>query len=222
MSTTQPAGPFVCCLALVAGTFGCQILLPNRVESTQLDPGVKVLLTPIEDRDPQKDAYFAANFRDMLEFHLAAQGVAAGRFDPPAAVPAAPAPRDRGKDPTSELLPKELKKAAGEERAVLDAGDRPVSGMRPLSLVERAEAIQKAGAKYMISGSVSRMESGTLLDIEENYVIFFRLFDHTGKDVAAFSYAARGDSLRDARKLRETCVQLAIAIRERVRGKAAK
>ncbi len=124
-------------------------------------------------------------------------------------------PRDY--DATYDLLPRRLRGIAGETRAP----ERIVKpDARRLSAQEIERISGKSDLDYFIQGAIGRTETGLLLEVEENTLVFLEIFDPQGRRVGAVNFVIDDDTLKRATFLQEISQEIAKKFHAQIHGGA--
>lgn len=192
----------------------------------------------IENRDARFSPFLIKNFSDMLQFHLIDLGFQFIEIDSevlqrevsgskqaeftPEKEPAKSAVINENNipvqnaidkaDPAADLLPKNLKSIAGENNEKSETGK--TSQEKILSSEQIRKLAEKINFNFFIQGAIGNNESGTLLESDENSLIFLKIYNSEGKLVNAVNFTVNGRNIAEAPFLRDVC--------SRISGKLAK
>lgn len=110
------------------------------------------------------------------------------------------------RDDTRDMLPEELKYIAGEQ------APRELRTGPEERLLKQRE-IEAIGAKgefdYYVQGAIGRMETGYLLELEENTLIFLEIYNKEGRKVGAINFTVDNRTLQQADFLRDVAERIA-------------
>lgn len=118
-------------------------------------------------------------------------------------------------DATYDLLPRRLRDIAGETRA-------PERVVQPDARRLSAEEIQRISGSsqldYFIQGAIGRTETGLLLEVEENTLVFLEIFDPQGRRVGAVNFVIDNETLKRASFLQEISQEIAKKFHAQIHG----
>ncbi|MBX7086648.1 MAG: lipoprotein [Leptospirales bacterium] len=175
----------------------------------------RVSLGMIQTRDSRSDPYSARNLQDMLAFEMANRGYLATRARHPAKTEQTPGPASTPPakpDETTDLFPEKMRNLAGETRPQNGYG-RADDLLDP---TEIRQVMNQDGSNYFLQGAISRTESGNLLEMEENFMIFLEVYNQTGERTGMITFTVGGNSLQSAPFLKAVCARIAKAFDDQV------
>lgn len=190
-----------------------------------------ILIGHIENRDLRFNPYDHKNFADMLSFELIRAGYTVSSLDfnarmtrqdksptddathPPEDYPLLPAQETyidskflKESDPAGDMLPRAFRNLAGEARQLPST---PVAEPKRLLPEEIRKYIAGSNAQFFFQGSIGRSESGMLLELSEDTLIFLEIHNQNGSKIAAMNVVLENRSLKRAELLRKTAIQIA-------------
>ena len=176
----------------------------------------------IESRDLRFNPYSSQNLKDLLAFELMARGYQAQTSDLSfvqtarletlrARMEALNKPGK--KDETSDLMPPNLRGVAGELRPM---DNYMQTGEAGLTRDEIQKVVGRDQIDYYLQGSISRSESGNVLEIEESFLVMMNVFNREGMKIAAIGFAVRGNSLQDSEFMKAVCSRIARGFDEQI------
>lgn len=192
-----------------------------------------ILIGHIENRDLRFNPYDHKNFADMLSFELIRAGYTVSSLDfnarmtrqdksptggtdathPAEDYPLLPAQETyidskvlNERDPAGDMLPRAFRNLAGEARQLPST---PVAEPKRLLPEEIRKYIAGSNAQFFFQGSIGRSESGMLLELSEDTLIFLEIHDRRGSKIAAMNVVLENRSLKRAELLRKTAIQIA-------------
>ncbi|MCE9501521.1 MAG: lipoprotein [Leptospira sp.] len=209
----------------------CVLLFPNcgitkifrssgslQVTAVRQDSKKILAIGIIENRDARFSPFLIKNFSDMLQFHLIDLGFQFIEIDSEVLQ------REVSGSKQAEFTPEKepAKSAVINENNIpvqnaIDKAD-PETGKTSQEKILSSEQIRKLAEKinfnFFIQGAIGNNESGTLLESDENSLIFLKIYNSEGKLVNAVNFTVNGRNIAEAPFLRDVC--------SRISGKLAK
>lgn len=214
LACQSPLAILVLCASLLAVS-SCWSTSSVRVATTR-GSGQTLVIGSMEYRDLRFLPYTLHNFRNMLEFELISRGYNVSIVEAkPARTTHAPKGKDR-KVKTDDLMPTKFRSVAGETPPI-DIGPTGQRSVR-LNESEIRTLAKRSPFRYFLQGAIGSSESGSLLEIEENVLVFLTVHDDSGRQVGAITYTVAGRSFENAEFLQLLCSRIATAFHERITG----
>lgn len=192
-----------------------------RFAQYQEAEGNRVILGHFENRDMRFTPFTARNFQDMLRFELLLRGYSAGfleredwlRLEDGQETHSVPGEIEAADSDSYDLsvLPPSLGDVAGQISPRADA--RRTAEPRRLGRVEIMDTLADLEADYFIQGAIGRGETGTILEIEEQSLVFVEVYGVDGNIVGVLNHRVRKANLADVDYLKVVCERIAEGLR---------
>lgn len=231
-------------LLLITILTNCNILgkwlrSSGNVESAKLklSTGQIIGIGAIENRDPKMSysPFMVRNFQDMIQFELINMGYLlvevkqtetenddAKREKEIQDLSKQSVKEEKNEKDTKitsnaeDLLPQKLRTIAGEK-----AAQARIFGQEEnqLSSKQIAKISNERKLDYFIQGAVGNNESGTLLDIDHNALVFLKIYNKQGVMIGVINFTVNGRTLFEAPFLKDVCKRIANHFSEKIKNK---
>ncbi len=167
-----------------------------------------LLFGKIENRDSRYTPYLVDNFRDMLQTQIIELGIEiydkGSKPSRNATIPSVE-PQETQKEFKPLSLSEGLNTILLKSSINKDYNENFLSEKK--SEILNSEDIKELAAEhqfnFFIQGAIGNNSSGTLLQEDENSLVFLKLYNPDGKLVGAINYSVSGRTLAEANLLRE-------------------
>ncbi|BDA77826.1 hypothetical protein LPTSP3_g07560 [Leptospira kobayashii] len=173
----------------------------------------------IENRDSRYTPFLVENFKDMLQTQIIESGIQI--FDiihvdePKKEEPVVSVDGENKPISLSEGLNAILLKSAISNSHDIEKNRR--NGILNSEEIRALAAVHQFN--YFLQGAVGNNNSGTLLQEDENSLVFAKLYNADGQLIGVVNYSVSGRTLAEANLLREVCKKIADRLTEIIEKK---